>query len=147
MSGLQFERIVTSAAYVGNAQAVVDQALEYAKNRRQFGQPIGDFQAISHMLADMHTSVQAARLLTYYAADKLARDGDAVLEVSMAKLFGSETFRQVALNGVQILGGHGYSMESSMQRHLRAAVGSTITAGTSQMQRQTIARRIGLQPK
>lgn len=146
MSGLQFERIVTSAAYVGNAQTVVDEALAYAKQREQFGRPIGDFQVISHMFADMQTSVEAARLLTYRAAEELDRTGNAVMEVSMAKLFGSEMFRTVATNGVQIMGGYGYSMESAMQRHLRAAIGSTITAGTSQMQRQTIARRMGLRP-
>jgi alkylation response protein AidB-like acyl-CoA dehydrogenase len=65
----------------------------------------------------------------------------------MAKLFGSERFVQVARNGLQILGGYGYSMEFPMQRHMRAALGSTITAGTSQMQRDTIARKLGLKPR
>jgi alkylation response protein AidB-like acyl-CoA dehydrogenase len=147
MSGLQFERIVTSAAYVGNAQGALDMALAYAKQRKQFDRPIGDFQAISHTFADLQTSIEAARLLTYNAAMTLDRGGDAVSEVSMAKLFGSETFKTVAMECVQILGGIGYSMESSMQRHLRNAIGSTITAGTSQMQRQTIARRMGLHPQ
>jgi alkylation response protein AidB-like acyl-CoA dehydrogenase len=146
MSALQFERITMSAAYVGNAQTVVDQALEYAKGREQFGKRIGDFQVISHLLADMQTSVDAARFLTYRAAWKLKEEGNAVSEVSMAKLFGSEAFRKVAGDGVQIMGGYGYCMETPMQRHLRAAVGSTITAGTSQMQRQTISRGMGLRP-
>jgi alkylation response protein AidB-like acyl-CoA dehydrogenase len=147
MSGLQFERIVTSAAYVGNSQSVLAMAVDYAKERRQFNKPIGNFQAISHLLADLHTAVEASRLLTYNAAIKLDRDGQAVQEVSMAKLFGSETFKQVALQCTQILGAIGYSLESPMQRHLRNAIGSTITAGTSQMQRQTIARRMGLNPE
>jgi alkylation response protein AidB-like acyl-CoA dehydrogenase len=146
MSALQLERLTMSAAYVGNAQVVVDEALEYAKQRRQFDRAIGDFQVLSHMLADMQTSVDAARLLTYRAACLLDETGNAVREVSMAKLFGSESFKEIATQGVQIMGGYGYCMETPMQRHLRAAIGATITAGTSQMQRQTIARRMGLTP-
>jgi alkylation response protein AidB-like acyl-CoA dehydrogenase len=147
LSGLRLERIVTSAAYVGNAHAVVDDAVAYAKEREQFGRRIGDFQAIAHLLADMATDVEAARWLTYRAAWLLDTGQDALLEICMAKLFGSERFVQIARNGVQILGGYGYSMEFPMQRHMRAALGSTITAGTSQMQRETIARRLGLRPR
>jgi alkylation response protein AidB-like acyl-CoA dehydrogenase len=147
LGGLQLERIVTSCAYVGNAQTVVDDALAYAKQREQFGRRIGDFQVIAHMLADMQTEVDAARLLTYRAAWVLDQGRDALLEISMAKLFGSEAFLRVANNGMQILGGYGYTMEMSMQRHLRAARGSTITAGTSQIQRDAIARRLGLRPR
>lgn len=147
LGGLQLERIVTSCAYVGNAQTVVDEALAYAKEREQFGRRIGDFQAIAHMLADMQTEVDAARLLTYRAAWVLDQGRDALLEISMAKLFGSEAFLRVANSGMQILGGYGYTMEMPMQRHLRAARGSTITAGTSQIQRDAIARRLGLRPR
>jgi alkylation response protein AidB-like acyl-CoA dehydrogenase len=147
LGGLQLERIVTSCAYVGNAQTVVDEALAYAKQREQFGRPIGDFQVIAHMLADMQTEVDASRLLTYRAAWVLDQGRDALLEISMAKLFGSEAFLRVANNGMQILGGYGYTMEMPMQRHLRAARGSTITAGTSQIQRDAIARRMGLRPR
>lgn len=147
LSGLRLERIVTSAGYVGNAQTVVDEALAYAKERRQFGRRIGDFQAIAHLLADMQCEVDASRLLTYRAAWMLDRGEDALLEVSIAKLFGSEAFLRIARNGVQIMGGYGYSMESPMQRHLRAAVASTITAGTSQIQRDLIARKLGLRPR
>jgi alkylation response protein AidB-like acyl-CoA dehydrogenase len=147
LGGLQLERIVTSCAYVGNAQTVVDEALAYAKQREQFGRRIGDFQVIAHMLADMQTEVDASRLLTYRAAWVLDQGRDALLEISMAKLFGSEAFLRVANNGMQILGGYGYTMEMPMQRHLRAARGSTITAGTSQIQRDAIARRLGLRPR
>jgi alkylation response protein AidB-like acyl-CoA dehydrogenase len=146
LSGLRLERIVTSAAYVGNAQTVVDEALAYAKERKQFGKRIGDFQVIAHMLADMQTDVDAARLLTYRAAWMLDQGEDALGEIAMAKLFGSERFLKIANDGMQILGGYGYSMEFPMQRHLRAARGSTVTAGTSQMQRNLIARRMGLRP-
>ncbi len=147
LGGLQLERIVTSCAYAGNAQTVVDEALAYATQREQFGRRIGDFQVIAHMLADMQTEVDAARLLTYRAAWVLDQGRDALLEISMAKLFGSEAFLRVANNGMQIMGGYGYTMEMPMQRHLRAARGSTITAGTSQIQRDAIARRMGLRPR
>jgi alkylation response protein AidB-like acyl-CoA dehydrogenase len=146
LSGLLRERLLTSAAYIGNAAAVVDQALQYSKDRVQFGKRIGDFQVIAHMLADMYTDVGAARLLTYWAGTILESGQDSVLAVSMAKLFGSEKFLEIANNGMQIMGGMGYSMEGSMQRHLRAARGATITAGTSQMQREIIARKLGLRP-
>jgi alkylation response protein AidB-like acyl-CoA dehydrogenase len=146
MSGLELERVATSAAYVGNAQTVVDEALRYAKEREQFGTRIGDFQVIAHMLADMQTAVEAARLLTYKAATTVESGENNRALISMSKLLGSETFVKVAQQGLQIMGGYGYSMEMPMQRHLRAALGTTITAGTSQIQRQTIAREMGLRP-
>ena len=146
MSGLELERVATSASYVGNAQTVVEEAVAYAKEREQFGSPIGNFQVIAHMLADMATEVEAARLMTYQAA-WLVEEGIVDRQRnSMAKLFGSETFVNVARLGLQVMGGYGYSMEMPMQRHLRAALGTTITAGTSQIQRQTIANSMGLRP-
>ncbi|RJQ25940.1 MAG: acyl-CoA dehydrogenase [Peptococcaceae bacterium] len=146
-SGLEFERLFTCAAYVGNAQTVVDEALQYAKERVQFGRPIGNFQAIAHMLADMQTEVEAARLLTYRAAWMLTKGIPCLKEVSMAKLFGSETFVKAASIGMQILGGYGYMMEYNMQRYFRDARITTVTAGTSQIQRNIIARFMGLKPK
>jgi alkylation response protein AidB-like acyl-CoA dehydrogenase len=146
LSGLRIERLVTSAMYVGNARTVVDEALAYAKERVQFGRRIGDFQAMAHLLADMHTSVEAARYLMWRAAWEFHRGGDALEQISMAKLFGSEVFADVANKGMQVLGGYGFSMEFPMQRHFRTARAATITAGTSQMQRNLIARKLGLRP-
>jgi alkylation response protein AidB-like acyl-CoA dehydrogenase len=146
LSGLRLERLVTSAAYVGNAAAVVAQALEHSKARTQFGRRIGDFQAMAHLLADMHTSVEAARYLMWRAAWAHENGEDALLDIAMAKLFGSEVFATVANQGMQVLGGYGYSMDLPMQRHFRAARGATITAGTSQMQRNLIAGKLGLRP-
>jgi alkylation response protein AidB-like acyl-CoA dehydrogenase len=146
LSGLRLERIITSAMYVGNARTVVDEALAYAKEREQFDRRIGDFQAMAHMLADMHTSVEAAKYLMWRAAWEYGRGGDALHEISMSKLFGSEVFADVANKGMQVLGGYGFSMEFPMQRHFRTARASTITAGTSQMQRNLIARQLGLRP-
>lgn len=144
LSGLMFERIVTSAGYVGNAQTVVDQALEYAKERKQFGKAIGSNQSIAHMLADMQTNVDAARMLMLRAAVKLSKGENAMREVTQAKLFGSETFAEAANQGMQILGGYSYMMEYDMQRHYRDARSTTIAAGTSQMQRNLIANTMGL---
>lgn len=147
LSGLQSERVLTSAGYIGSAQKVVDLASSYAKERRQFGRAIGEFQAISHMLADMQTEVDAARLLAYRSAGRLSRGLDALREVSMAKLFGSETYAKVANQGMQIMGAYGYSMEYEMQRHFRDARSTTVGAGSSQMQRNTIASTMGLTQK
>lgn len=144
MSGLQVERITSAAGNCGAARAVVDIAANYAKERRQFGRPIGANQAIAHMLADMATKVEAARSLMWQAAWKVSAGENALREISMAKLFSSETYAEVANQGMQILGAYGYSMEFPMQRHFRDARGSTIAAGTSQMQRNLIANLMGL---
>ncbi|OGW15948.1 MAG: hypothetical protein A3G93_12750 [Nitrospinae bacterium RIFCSPLOWO2_12_FULL_45_22] len=144
LGNLDKERIVASSAYVGQAQSVVNDALAYAKERVQFGKPIGKFQAISHMLADMQTKVEAARLMVYRAAWMLDQGLPASKEVSMAKLFSSETLMEVATQGMQIMGGYGYCMEYDMQRYFRDAKITTVSAGTSQMQRLIIARHMGL---
>jgi alkylation response protein AidB-like acyl-CoA dehydrogenase len=147
LSGLQGERALTSAGYAGSSQKVVDLASGYAKERKQFGKAIGDFQAIAHMLADMQTEVDAARLLAYSAAGRLSRGLNALREVSMAKLFGSETYVKVANQGMQVMGAYGYSMEYEMQRHFRDSRSTTIGAGSSQMQRNTIASTMGYTQK
>lgn len=146
-SGLLLERLYVSAAYVGAAQTVVDETLQYAGEREQFGRPIGDFQVIAHMLADMQTAVDASRLLVYRAAWLLKENRPCLREVCEAKLLGSETFLEVAGKGMQILGGHGYMKEASMQRHFADARSTTITAGTSQIQRTLIARDLGVGSK
>ena len=144
LSGLQIERLCSAAGNCGAAQAAVDLALEYAKERKQFGRPIGTNQAIAHMLADMQTEVDAARTLTWRAAWMVASGRDALREISMAKLMSSETYVKVANQGMQILGGYGYNMEFDMQRHYRDARSATVAAGSSQMQRNVIAGLMGL---
>ena len=144
LAGLQAERIVSSAANGGSAQAVVDMAAEFARERKQFGRPIGTNQAIAHMLADMQTEVAAAKALIWQAAAKVAAGEDALAEITMAKLFSSETYAKVANMGMQIMGGYGYSMEYDMQRHYRDCRSATIAAGSSQIQRNLIAGLMGL---
>jgi alkylation response protein AidB-like acyl-CoA dehydrogenase len=144
LSGLQVERVCSAAGNCGAAQAAVDLALAYAKERKQFGRPIGSFQAIAHMLADMQTEVEATRSLMWRAAWMVASGQDALREISMAKLLSSETYAKVANLGMQILGAYGYTMEFDMQRHFRDSRASTIAAGTSQIQRNLIANLMGL---
>lgn len=147
LSCLQTERVLTSAGYVGSAQKVVDISLQYAKERTQFGRAIGEFQTIAHMLADMQTEVDASRLLVERAASIVLVGAEATREVSMAKLFGSETYVKVSNQGMQIFGAYGYSMEYEIQRHFRDSRSTTVGAGSSQMQRNTIVATMGLKPQ
>ena len=147
MSGLQLERAVSAASSCGGAQAIVDLASAYAKERIQFGRPIGSFQAIAHMIADMATEVDAARMLTWRACWLVSTGQAALREITMAKLFAAETYAKVANMGVQILGGYGLSAEYDMQRYFRDARSATIAAGTSQTQRNLIAGLMGLKQR
>ncbi|HCX89400.1 MAG: acyl-CoA dehydrogenase [Deltaproteobacteria bacterium CG12_big_fil_rev_8_21_14_0_65_43_10] len=144
LSGLELERLYGCSTFIGSSQTVVDMALEHSKQRVQFGRPIGTFQAIGHMLADMQTEVDAARLLTYRAAWMYDQGMPCMKEVSMAKLFGSETYARLSNQGMQIMGGYGYSLEYDMQRHFRDSRIITVSAGSSQMQRTVISRAMGL---
>lgn len=143
-TGLEYERIAGAAAYCGSARAIVDTAVSYARTRKQFGSSIGSFQSISHLLADMQTAVAAATALTHQVAEGVAAGTATGADVSMAKLFASETLVQVAGDGMQVMGAYGYSMEYDMQRMFRDARGATIAGGTSQMQRNAIAKALGL---
>ncbi|TQC48816.1 acyl-CoA dehydrogenase [Rhodococcus sp. WS4] len=137
---LELERIACAAGYLGCAQQAVDDALLYAHQREQFGQPIYQFQVLKHMLADMQTEVDAARLIVYRAAATVEAGQNALREVSMAKLFASETLAKVSRQGVQIMGGHGMLPEADMERYFREGMQSTIGGGTSQIQRSIIAK-------
>ncbi len=143
LSGLQVERVVSAASSCGGSRGVVDLASQYAKDRKQFGRPIGTFQAIAHMLADMETEVEAARALMWRAAWMVASGQNALREITMAKLFCAETYVKVANMGMQVLGGYGYNMEFDMQRHYRDSRVATIAAGSSQMQRNLLANLMG----
>ena len=144
MSGLQVERASSAAGNVGAAQGILDLATQYAKDRKQFGRPIGTNQAIAHMLADMATEVEAARTLMWRAAWLVSTGQDALREITMAKLFSSETYVKVANQAMQVFGGFGYSEEFDMARAYRDARAATIAAGTSQIQRNLIANLMGL---
>lgn len=144
LSSLELERVVLSGAYVGVAQATLDEALAYAKGREQFGKPIGNFQAIAHALADLQVEIDAARLLSYRAAWRVSQDLPTGREASMAKLKGSETYVAAARLGMQVLAGYGFSTESVMSFRWRESIVAPISGGTSQIQRNAIARSMGL---
>jgi alkylation response protein AidB-like acyl-CoA dehydrogenase len=144
LSGLQAERVVAAACDCGSARGVLDLAVSYAKDRRQFGRPVGTFQAIAHMLANMEAEVEAARAVTLKAAWRVSRGDDALKEITMAKLLAAEAYVKASNVGMQIMGGFGYNMEFDMQRHYRDARAATIAAGTSELQRNLIAGQMGL---
>jgi isovaleryl-CoA dehydrogenase len=146
MAGLNNERVILAATALGMAQRAFDDALAYAKERRQFGRPIGSFQALQHRFADMATDLAQARLLVRWVARLTDQDPTRMLprEASMAKLAATELAKRCALEGVQIMGGYGYATEYPMERHLRSAVVTTIYGGTSEIQRNIIARTLGL---
>ena len=146
MAGLNVERIILAASALGIAQRAFDDALSYAKERRQFGRPVGSFQAIQHRFADRATELAQARLLVRWVARKIDEDPSRMLpqEASMAKLASTELAKRCALDGVQTAGGYGYASEYPMEGHLRAAVVTTIYGGTSEIQKNIIAKTLGL---
>jgi isovaleryl-CoA dehydrogenase len=146
MAGLNTERLILAATMLGIGQRAFDDALAYAKERKQFGRPIGSFQALQHRFADLATELEAARLMTWWVASLTDEDPDRMLpkEASMVKLFVTEIAKRVALEGMQMMGGYGYSSEYDMERLVRGALVSTIYGGTSEIQRGIIAKTLGL---
>jgi alkylation response protein AidB-like acyl-CoA dehydrogenase len=146
MAGLNNERVILGAQALGLAQRAFDDALAYVKERSQFGRPVGSFQAIQHKFADLATDLVQVRLLVRSAARMTDEDPERVLaqEASMVKLAATELAKRCALEGMQVMGGYGYATEYPMERYLRAAVVTTIFGGTSEIQRNIIAKTLGL---
>jgi butyryl-CoA dehydrogenase len=142
MMTLDGGRIGIAAQAVGIGQAVLDDSLRYSKEREQFGKPIGSFQAISWMLADMATEIDAARLLTHRAAYVKDSGKRYSKEAAMAKLYASEAAMKAATKGIQIYGGYGYMKEFPMERYFRDAKITEIYEGTSEIQRLVIAGNV-----
>jgi len=143
-TAMDWERTLLVASHVGAIERLLETSVTYARTRNQFGQAIGKFQAVSHKIADMKVQLEAARLLTYRAAWRLDHTRNSNLDASIAKLFVSESLVKAALDSVQIHGGYGFMMEYEVERTLRDAIGGTIYSGTSEMQRNIIARWLGL---
>jgi len=135
-------RISIGAMALGLAQAALDQATRYAKERKQFGQPIANFQALQWMIADMATEIDAARLLIYRAAAMKDAGQTFGKEAAMAKLYASETAERAAFKAIQIHGGYGYSREYPVERIYRDQRLCSIGEGTSEIQRLVIARQV-----
>ncbi len=142
LGALDSGRIGIAAQAVGIAQAAMEKAGRYAKQRLQFGKPIAEFQAIQWMLADMATDIEAARLLTYRAAFLRAQGRRCTREAAMAKLFASSMAMRHTVKAVQIMGGYGYMREYDVERHLRDAKITEIYEGTSEVMRMVIAGQL-----
>jgi len=143
MQALAIGRISIAAVSLGLGQACLEAALAHARQRRQFGQPISQFQAIQFKLADMATGVENARLITYKAAWLHDQGRDYAKEAAMAKLYASDTAMHAALEAVQIHGGYGYTDEYVVSRFFRDAKILQIGEGTNEIQRLVIARQLG----
>jgi alkylation response protein AidB-like acyl-CoA dehydrogenase len=143
-TAMDWERILLVAAHVGTMERLLETSIARARRRSQFGQTIGKFQAVAHKIADMKVQLEAARLLTYQASWRLDNVKNVSLDAAITKLFVSESLVKAALDTVQIHGGYGFMVEYEVERALRDAIGSTIYSGTSEMQRNIIARWLGL---
>jgi alkylation response protein AidB-like acyl-CoA dehydrogenase len=143
-TAMNWERTCLFATHVGAMARLLELAIKQARSRRQSGQPIGKFQSISNRIADMKVHLEAARLMVYQAAWRLDRSKTAALDASMAKLFASESLLQAATDVVRIYGGKGLFEDHDVERTLRDAIASTLYSGTSDIQRNIIARWLGI---
>lgn len=143
-SGLGIERLSVAMMYAGTSQAILDYVMGYAKDRRQFGQPISKFQAVQHKFADMQMKTDIARLLGYRVAWMLEKGLPCFKEMSMAKLWASEALFDIANNGVQVMGGYGVLKDYDMELFFRDSRIGMIGAGSSEIQRSIIAKQMGL---
>jgi alkylation response protein AidB-like acyl-CoA dehydrogenase len=143
-SSMAWERSCILGSHVGAMERQLEACVRYARERRQFGQPIGKFQAVANRIADMKVRLETARLLLYQVAWLNATGKQAVMEAALAKLYLSECFVQSSLDAVRTFGGYGYTTEFEAERDLRDAVGGTLYSGTSDIQRVIIARWLGL---
>lgn len=143
-SSMGWERSCILASALGAMQRQLEACVSYARQRKQFGQAIGKFQAVAGKVADMHLRLEAARLLVYRAAWLAAQGKPAVAEAAAAKLFTSEAWVASSLDAIQIHGAYGYMKEAGIERDLRDAVAGTIYSGTSEIQRVILSRMLGL---
>lgn len=143
-SSMGWERSSILGSQIGAMQYQLETSIRYARERRQFGQPIGKFQSVSNRIADMKVRLETARLLLYNVGWTKQQGKSAVLEAALAKLYLSECFVESSLDAIRIRGGYGYMTEFEVERDLRDAIGGTIYSGTSDIQRTIIARLVGL---
>jgi alkylation response protein AidB-like acyl-CoA dehydrogenase len=141
---MEWERSLILANYVGFMERQLEQCISYARTRRQFDRPIGKFQAVSHKIANMKIRLETARLMLYKVAWMKTTGKSASMDAAIAKLCLSEACIQSSLDAVQIHGGYGYTTEYEVERDLRDSLGSTLYSGTSEMQRNIIARNLRL---
>lgn len=143
-TSMEWERICIMASHLGGMQRLIETCTRYARDRKQFGQPIGKFQSIANKIAEMEVRLETSRLVLYKAAWLKKQGKHALREASIAKLYVSEASVQTSLDAIQIHGGYGYMAEFEIERELRDAVGGTIYSGTSEIQKVIIAGLRGL---
>jgi len=141
---LSLERLELASLSLGLGQRALDDAIEFVNNREAFGQVVGKFQAIQHMVADLATRLEAGRALTYRAAALMEAGLPHTKEVVMAKVFVSELVKEICISGMQMLGGYGYTRDFDMERYFRRAALQTIGGGTTQVLRNVLAKQIGM---
>lgn len=141
---LDLERLSIAASQVGNARTALDDTKKYLSERDAFGKKLSSYQVLKHRMADDETELAAARLLVYYAADKLARGEPANADVAKAKLFTAKTLFQIAFNGMQALGGYAQLPEYHMERYFREAKHGMVGGGTNEILRSIVAKSMGL---
>jgi len=141
---MEWERACILGSHVGAMERQLERAIGYARDREQFGQPIGKFQTVANRIVDMKVRLETARLLLYKVAWIKSRGKSAVMEAAMAKLYLAEAFVQSGLDALRTYGGWGYMTEFEVERDLRDAIGGTLYSGTSDVQRNIIASYLGL---
>lgn len=143
-SSMEWERACILGAHVGAMERQLEECIKYVRTRKQFGQPIGKFQSISNRIAEMKVRLETARLLLYKTAWLKKAGKPAQMEAAMAKLYLSEVFAESSMDAIRIHGGYGYTTEFEVERDLRDAIGGVLYSGTSDIQRNIIARYLGL---
>ena len=143
-SSMEWERGCIFAPCVGAMQRQLEKSIEHARTREQFGSPIGKFQSVANRLVDMRLRLENARSLLYKMAWTRMTEGKAPLESALAKLYISEAWIKNSMDAIQVHGGYGYTTEYELERDLRDAMGGTLYSGTSEIQRNLIARQMGL---
>ncbi|WP_019201570.1 acyl-CoA dehydrogenase family protein [Tsukamurella sp. 1534] len=146
MAGLNTERLILGAMQLGVARRAFDDTLKFVTERKQFGRPVGGFQALKHRLADHATEIECTRLLVHDVARQVAANPAALLprQASMAKLKATEVSKKMAIDGMQMMGGYGYATEFDMEAIMRGAIISTVYGGTNEIQRDIIGKTYGL---
>jgi alkylation response protein AidB-like acyl-CoA dehydrogenase len=141
---MEWERTCILASWLGTQRRQLERCIEYANQRRQFGRPIGKFQAVADKIVDMYVRLESSRLLLYRAAWLLGRGEPAVTAAAVAKLYASQAAIQSEMDALQIHGGYGYMTELEIEREVRDSLGGTLYSGTSEIQRVLIASSLGL---
>ncbi|MEM8486531.1 MAG: acyl-CoA dehydrogenase family protein [Bacteroidota bacterium] len=141
---MEWERVVIGAKHCGTMQRLMEKSINYAQEREAFGQKISSYEAVSNKIVDMQVRLEASRLLSYNAATRLDKARDVAIDACMTKVFVSEALVQTAMDTVQIFGGNGFTTDYEVERSLRDSIGGKIYSGTNEIQRNILAKWLGL---